>query len=145
MHKLAAKALFDSNLAAVSGQLATTRRWTIHKIEFPIFDCEFCHPEKSHLRLYLNCGDWNTLPPRIGLLTAEGEPLTVMPGSKTGVFNGSDHPITRKPFICMPGSLEYHTHKSHVADLWEPLRDKSKMSLGGILTQIWNAWRKELT
>ena len=145
MHRLAAKALFDSDLAAVPGHLAKARHWTIHQIEFPILDCEFCHAEKPHLRLRFHCEDWNTLPPIIELLTAEGEPLTVVPGRSTSVFNNSAHPITGKPFICMQGSREYHTHNSHVRDLWEPLRNQSSMSLGGILTKIWNAWRKEIS
>ena len=145
VHRLAAKALFDSHLAAVLGPLAKARRWTIHRIEFPILDCEFRHAEKPHLRLRFHCDDWNTLPPSIELLTAEGEQLAVVPGRVTGVFNHSAHPITGNPFICMRGSREYHTHGSHVADLWEPLRTQSNMSLGGILTQIWNAWRKEVS
>ena len=144
MHRLAAKALFDSELATVSGPMAKTRRWTIHRIEFPILDCEFTHDEKPHLRVRFHCDGWNTLPPSIELLTSDGEPLTVVPGRKTSVFNHSAHPITGKPFICMRGSREYHTHGSHVADLWEPLRGQSKYSLGGVLTQVWNAWRKEV-
>ena len=96
------------------------------------------------LRLRLHCDGWNTEPPSIELLTREGENLTKVPGTSTGVFNGSPHPITGKPFICMRGSREYHSHSSHIADLWEPLRNRSEMSLAGILTQIWNAWRKEV-
>ncbi len=144
MHRLAAKALFDKDLVTVSGPLAQTRRWAVHRIEFPILDCELTHAEKPHLRLRFHCDDWNTLPPSIELLTGDGEQLTVMPGRTTGVFNHSAHPTTGKPFICMRGSSEYHTHGSHVTDLWEPLRVQSKYSLGGILTQIWNAWRKEI-
>ena len=144
MHRIAAKALFDSQLAAVSGSLAATRRWTIHKIEFPILDCEFRHANKPSLRVRFECDDWNTIPPSIELLTADGKALTALPGRSTGVFNNSAHPISGKPFICMRGSREYHTHNSHLNDPWEPLRDQSNMSLGGILTQIWNAWRKEV-
>lgn len=145
VHKLAAKTLFDSELAAVSRALTVRRRWIIHQMEFPVIDCEFEHPEKQHLRVRFHCDDWNTLPPKIELLTPKGEPLIIVPGRKTGVFNASAHPVTGKPFICMRGSREYHTHKSHTADLWEPLRGQSSLSLGGILTQVWNAWLKEIS
>ena len=144
MHRLVAKQLFDSDLAAVSGHLAETRRWIIHQLEFPILDCEFTNTLKPHLRLRFHCDDWNTLPPSIELLTSNGEPLKEAPGRSTSVFNHSAHPVTGKPFICMRGSREYHTHGSHVRDLWEPLRGQSRYSLGGILTQIWNAWKKEI-
>ena len=144
MHKLAAKALFESDLVAVSGSLAENRHWIIHQLAFPLLDCEFEHADKPSLRVRFHCDDWNTLPPSIKLLTSEGEPLTVVPGRKTGVFNHSAHPNTGNPFICMRGSREYHTHPSHTPDLWEPLRGQSSYSLGGILTKVWNAWRKEL-
>lgn len=144
MHRLAAKALFDSDLVAVTASLAEIRHWIIHKLEFPLLDCEFKHADKPHLRLRFHCDDWNTLPPSIEVLAPDGEPLTVAPGRRTSVFNHSAHPDTGKPFICMRGSREYHTHPSHKNDPWEALRNQSRYSLGGILTQIWNAWRKEV-
>lgn len=144
MHRLAAKALFDRDLATMSESLALARCWILHRVEFPTLDCEFTHAEKPHLRLRFHCHDWNTLPPSIELLTGDAEPLTVVPGRRTSVFNNSAHPVTGKPFICMRGSREYHTHSSHVKDLWEPIRGQSQYSLGGILTQLWNAWRKEI-
>lgn len=144
MHRLAAKALFDLELAAIPISLAKLRGWTLHCIEFPLLDCEFGHTTAQPLRLHFHCDGWNTQPPSIELLTPAGKTLSKIPGTSTGVFNGSAHPTTGKPFICMRGSREYHTHSSHLTDLWEPLWNRSDMSLGGILTQIWNAWRKEV-
>ena len=42
----------------------------------------------------------------------------------------------------MRGAREYHTHPSHVGEPWELLKESSSYSLGGILTQLWNAWQK---
>ena len=144
MHRLAAKALFDSQLAAIPASLIEFRGWILHCMEFPLLDCEFTHAAVLPLRLRFHCIGWNTEPPSIELLMPDGKDLLKVPGTSTSVFNGSAHPTTSKPFICMRGSREYHTHPGHSADLWEPLRNKSDMSLGGILTQIWNAWRKEV-
>lgn len=144
MHRLAAKVLFDSEINAIPETLTNLRDWTFHCTEFPLLDCEFGHMTVQPLRLCFHCDGWNTQPPSIELLTPGGKDLLEVPGTSTGVFNGSAHPATGKLFICMRGSREYHTHSSHINDLWEPLRNRSEMSLGGILTQIWNAWRKEV-
>ena len=41
MHRLAAKALFDSDIAAIPIPLTKFRDWTFHGKEFPLLDCEF--------------------------------------------------------------------------------------------------------
>ncbi len=42
----------------------------------------------------------------------------------------------------MRGAREYHTHPSHVGDVWESVKASSSFTLGGILTQLWHAWLK---
>jgi hypothetical protein len=42
----------------------------------------------------------------------------------------------------MRGSREYHTHESHISDIWDNYRGMPEFSLGGIITQLWNAWLK---
>lgn len=143
MHPAAAKALFDGEVAKFTPALAARRGWEFHALEFPLIDCSFTAPGRTTLRLRLQCNDWNDLPPAIELHNADGSILTTMPSNPTGVFNMSTHPATGRPFICMRGSREYHTHPSHVTDPWESLKaNSSSYSLGGILTQLWNAWQK---
>jgi hypothetical protein len=88
------------------------------------------------------CDNWNELPPSVELLEADGTAMMAIPQGPTGVFNASAHPVTRKPFICMAGSREYHTHSSHTTDLWDNYKDKSGYDLGDILGQLWSAWLK---
>lgn len=141
MHKAASKALFDKQ-AGFSPALLVERQWEVLSRDFPLLDVVFTGAGRVPLRVQFNCPDWNELPPAIGLLDCNGSYLASIPRDPTGVFNPSAHPITGRPFICMRGSLEYHTHPSHVNDRWEPLRSKSAYDLGGIFTQVWRAWKK---
>ena len=142
MHPAASKALFEEHTCNLSSELAKRRGWVIHSIAFPIIDCAFTTPGRTTLRLKLLCGDWNDQPPSISLHAADGTPLTELPPNPTGVFNSSPHPATGRPFVCMRGAREYHTHSSHVKDLWENLKNNSSYTLGGIITQLWSAWQK---
>lgn len=142
MHPAASKALFDADAATLTPALGKRREWTFHALEYPLVDCSFTTRGRTPLRLQFMCNDWNELPPEISLHNADGTLLTKPSANPTGVFHPSLHPITNRLFICMRGSREYHTHPSHVGDPWENLRGHSSYTIGGILTQIWNAWLK---
>lgn len=141
MHRAAAKALFDKQ-TEFSSALLVERHWEVLGREFPLLDVVFAAPGRRLLRLQLSCPDWNEVPPAILLLDRDGKHPSAIPRDPNGVFNASAHPGTGRPFICMRGSNEYHTHPSHVNDPWEQLRGKSAYDLGGIVTQVWNAWKK---
>lgn len=111
-------------------------------MNYPTFDIGFRSPGGALLRLQLECEDWNERPPSILLLDFQGRPLQAVPSSSTNIFNGSLHPTTGRPFVCMRGVREYHTHSSHLNDPWEPLRAQAGYRLAEIVTQIWNAWTK---
>jgi hypothetical protein len=140
MHKTVSKALFDKQ-AGFPPVLLVERHWEIVAREFPVLDLIFKGSGRVPLRLQFICPDWNELPPSIALLSADGAYLTVIPRDPGGVFNPSAHPTTGRPFICMKGALEYHTHTSHLNDRWDALRGHSSYDLGGIVTQVWRAWR----
>lgn len=143
MHELASQAFFNAEVSHLSAErLAKHRGWVFHKLEYPTIDCEFREEGKTTIRLQFQCDNWNEQPPSISLLTPEGAPLTALPSNPTSVFNFSAHPHTGRSFICMRGSREYHTHPSHLNDPWDNLKGSTDYTLGGILTQIWNAWRK---
>jgi len=142
MHPAAAKALFEEDVQHLSPALAARRGWTLHTVAYPLIDCSFSAPGRTTLRLKLACDNWNDSPPSITLHAADGSLLTAAPHNPTGVFNGGPHPVMNRPFVCMRGAREYHTHPSHVADPWENLKNLTNYSLGGILTQLWHAWQK---
>jgi hypothetical protein len=142
MHPSAAKALFDSEVAAISPRLLDQRGWILHQAEYPLVDCSFTAPGRTTLRLRFDCTNWNDDPPSITLQSANGANLTTLLPNPTNVFNSSAHPTTGQPFVCMRGAREYHTHSSHLNDLWENVKHLPGYSIFNILGQLWNAWQR---
>lgn len=142
MLAVASKTLFEVQVSRLELPLLQLRRWRILGREYPALELMFDHESRPPLRLRLVCDNWNELPPSIELLDQEGNFLSAAPRDPAGVFNPGPHPMTQKPFICMRGSREYHTHPSHLDDHWDRLKLRSDYDLGGILTQVWRAWSK---
>jgi hypothetical protein len=140
MHLAASRALFEQDVRAFSSELARRREWAFHELKYPVIDCSFAASGRTPLRLRLVCDDWNDLPPAITLHASDGSLLEGLLPNPSGVFNASAHPATGRPFVCMRGAREYHTHPSHLTDLWSNIRDSDSYSLGGILHQLWRAW-----
>lgn len=145
VHEAASRALFAQEVDSLTPDLAGRRRWLLNGVHYPVLDCTFSGFEQEPLRVRLTCDDWNTQPPRMDLLDASGEFLLELPNGTINVFNRSKHPDTGRPFVCMRGSREYHTHPSHRSDMWEQLRSDPAYSLPGLLFQLWQAWRKGWT
>jgi hypothetical protein len=140
MHKEISQALFDLQ-TDFRKELLDLRGWVILSRTYPILEVSFVAPSRKDFVIRMICDDWNEKPPSVELLNSKKERLTVLPaGDKNSVFNSS-HPQTGFPFICSPGSREYHSHPSHTGDVWENYKEQSDFTLGEILTQIHSAWR----
>jgi hypothetical protein len=142
MHPAAAKALFEEQSRHLTSELCERRGWILHHLAFPTISLSYTAPSRTPLRMTYTFNDWNDLPPSIRLENPDGTPLHQLTPNPTGIFHVGPHNVTNLPFVCMRGSREYHTHPSHVSDLWAPLRDEGKFDIGGIMTQIWHAWSK---
>jgi hypothetical protein len=142
MHPLLAKARFDADLAGVTEELCEMRGWTVFEREYPIFDVGFRLPGGATLRIRMECEGWNEQAPAIVLQDWEGCHLTSVPATSKNIFNPSAHRHTGRPFVCMRGAREYHTHENHLNDPWSALSGSADYRLGEIATQIWNGWRK---
>lgn len=141
MHLAASKNLFEQDTARLTQRFVDAREWTVHTIDYPIIDCSFSASSRTTMRLRLSCDNWNDDPPSIEILAADGSPLAVPPADPNSVFNRGPHPATGRPFICMRGSREYHTHPSHRNDYWDRLKsDSVRYSLVAILDRLWDAW-----
>lgn len=46
------------------------------------------------------------------------------------------HPTTKRPFLCLRGTLEYHEHPQHSGDEWALWRDQC-----GLFTTLFAVWR----
>lgn len=133
---------FDHDVGRIDARSARIYGWTIVEASHPVLDVVFTHDTAAALRLRLDCTDWDELPPAIELLDVDGKHLDTAPPNVGGVFNPGPHPITGHPFVCMRGAREYHTHGSHLTDLWDNYRGISGMDLGGIVLQLWRAWKR---
>jgi hypothetical protein len=143
VHELASRNMFEDQTKHLEGRLLEVRRWRLISASYPVLEICFEGDGRAPMRLRVGCDDWNDLPPSVTLLDGEGKALGVG-GAPTGsnIFHQGPHDTTRLPFICMAGTREYHTHSSHVGDLWDNYKTASGYDLGGILTQIWNGWLK---
>ena len=138
MHEQLAKANFDRDVKVLSPHFLTSQKWLLHSADFPIVDVTFLGVKP--LRVRLQCDQWPELPPAAELLTADGtKPAQGLPG---GIFHPDMHPQTQRPFVCMRGFREYHTHSSHLNDHWATYRTEDGMNLPGLLAQLSRAWRK---
>lgn len=139
------QALFDEQTKGLTKKLCEARGWEVLENDFPILECVFSASGYRALRVRFDCTEWDERPPSIELLDQEGNllPRELVPRGRSNVFNNSAHPITGKPFVCMAGANEYHTHSSHLNDNWSRYRGRSGYSLGEILSQLWNAWKKD--
>ena len=140
MNRVVSEQLFAEQTANLSGVLLEARAWNIFELSYPVIDIGFDTHDAVSLRLKLNFSDWNDLPPTICLHNRDGGPLSPWPPSLSGVFNPGPHPNIGGPFVCTPGSREYHSHPSHTSDLWDNYRNRSGYDIGGILTELWWAW-----
>jgi Predicted metal binding domain len=140
MNEIASRALFERDVAGLSERLLTSRSWKLYSRDFPILDVGFQASNRAEFRLRLVAANWNELPPSAELLSADGKFLTKLPQYPSGIFNNSSHPFTARPFICMAGTREYHTHASHINDSWDNYKNRDAYKLGGIATQIWKGW-----
>lgn len=137
MHETLSRLNFDGDAEFLTEQLARVHGWTIHSKAYPVIDVTF-HGSRS-LRVRLTCDDWPEKPPSAELMDANGNPPLGLPG---GVFHQDLHPETKKPFVCMRGFREYHTHSSHLTDHWETYKGQDGMNLPGLLAQLSHAWKK---
>ena len=142
MNRAASQALFDEQAKHLEGVLLEMRKWRVFSRTFPLLDVGFEEANRTPFRVQMHCEDWNESPPSIALLAVDGTVLTALPTGPTGIFHQGPHPITARPFVCMAGSQEYHTHSSHTSDLWDSYKTRAGYDLGGILTRIWNGWLK---
>lgn len=140
MHEALARSKFERDAALLTERLVAVQGLTVHELGFPIVDITIVHTNAIRLRLL--CNDWDDQPPSITLLNPDGSPWSArLPG---GVFNAGAHPGTGRPFICMRGSREYHTHPSHRNDAWPNYRGQNGMNLVGLLMQLCDVWRSTM-
>jgi hypothetical protein len=69
----------------------------------------------------LDCSQFDAQPISVDMVTNETHESLPMDQWTPGVPH-SLHPVTGRPFVCLQGIAEYHSHPSHVADSWDRYR-----------------------
>ena len=112
--------------------------WDVGAAVYPTLSVVFRHPRSCRaVEFRFNCDNWDELPPSLTLHDPEDGrelPWEEWPKEVWSVLNS--HPSTGKPFLCLPGIREYHTHSSHLGDMWERYRPLSSYSLLGIVDRV---------
>ena len=78
------------------------------------------------LALRLDGARYDAEPFRVAVTTTDGEPVPHHmwpPGLSLGV-----HPVLNRPFACLQGTYEYHSHPSHLADHWATYRNQLRLA-----------------
>ena len=137
MHPALAKKRFDDDVKNLNPELASRLGLTVNNAEYPVWDVTVEHTKP--VRLIFTATEWDEAPPSIAICKPDGQPMTE--GIPGGLFNPGPHDRTGRAFVCMPGSLEFHTHGSHVNETWEGFKGKAGKTLTGILLQLASGWR----
>ncbi len=118
---------FARALELLDGDSATfvnEEKWEVISRDFPLFQVVWTHPRSARrVGFRFLFDDWDAFPPRVDLFDPATSALLSWAAWPKGSWAvGDGHPVTRRPFLCLPGVREYHEHPSHLNDLWAPLR-----------------------
>lgn len=148
-----AEELFQDGANKITGNqsLLADRGWLVLTAAYPILRLAVRHRRTGKLRVFeFSFDDWNDQPPALRLLdagTLEELPGCHWPrdGSSRWHANGWTSAAgvhTNRPFMCMVGIREYHTHQSHASDSWAKYRDLPDCSLEDLVAQVAEAFQK---
>ena len=119
----------------------------MHSDSYPLIEVTFFAADRTPIRVRMECAGSPREPVSFSLLRADGSPLPTgtspeVHPNPTGVLNGGPHSAEPRPFVCTPGSREYHTHESHLNESWDSYRTKDGFKPAAMMTQVWRAWQK---
>jgi hypothetical protein len=76
--------------------------------------------------LVLDATRYDSEPVAVGITTASGTPV---PGWRwpRALYRG-EHPVLLRPFSCVQGTVDYHSHPSHSGDPWDDHRSHLRLA-----------------
>ena len=141
MDKAVSHRKFKSEIRSLETEVTTyvsIKGWRLVSTIYPTLAVVLRHV-RSHREIEFRfvCDDWDELPPSLTLHDPEdGRELPWAEWPK-GVWSVHEsHPSTGKPFLCLPGIREYHTHPSHLSNKWEGYRQQSAYRLRDIIDRV---------
>ncbi len=137
---------FRHDLEVLLGEAASfvaAGGWEFVTTTFPELSVVFTHPRsKRRVGFRFLFDGWDEQPPSLSLF--DPETRAELPWEKwpQGVWSiGNPHPTTGKPFLCLPGIREYHTHSSHLTDYWHNYKAKGCYTIAFILDRVWQRFK----
>lgn len=131
--------------------IINSRGWKVERIDFPFFDISFMYNtngiELKYLTLSFDLKNYNILPISVEIIYPEkfiphtfvgvGDNILRLVQLEKGKNVLLNHHITKKPFICMKGTYEYHIHSQHEKTYWDVFRYSNIGSLYYLVNSIW--------
>ena len=128
-------AQFDTYAVAAFAEM---RGWQPKRAQYPTLAVLMRHHRSEReIEFRFLCDDWDDLPPSLALndpVTGRELPYAEWPKEVWSI--GNNHPVTGKPFLCLPGIREYHTHHSHRNDAWSGYRQRGTFHLHEIVDRV---------
>lgn len=117
--------------------------WKVQDVTWPTFSVVFTHPKSRRpVGFRFLFENWDQEAPSLGLYDpATGETLPWEKWPQGAWSVGNPHPVTQKPFLCLPGIREYHIHSSHLNDPWSNYRGRESYKFGHLLHRVWQRFR----
>ena len=112
--------------------------WNLTCAEFPMLAVVLKHRRTGReIEFRFKCDNWDELPPSLSLHDPkDGRELRWDEWPKNAWSVHKTHPSTGKPFLCLHGIREYHTHSSHLRDKWEGYRVSGTFHLRDIIDRV---------
>lgn len=117
LHPAVLAELLDAEIAAAVEQFGRPVTRDGHLIYAPVRD---------DVELRLDAGRYDAEPMAVDVTTGDGTPLP--PTNWPGTLFHSIHPVHERPFVCIRGTFEYHTHPSHLGDRWDLYRGRLQLT-----------------
>lgn len=143
MDPAVSRAKFDRAVAEVKTTAAPfveAHGWEVLSTDYPVFEVVFTHPaSQRRVGFRFSFDNWNQTAPSLELFDPDQDGRPPLPWEKwprKGWAAGATHPGTRRPFLCLPGIREYHTHSSHKNDHWEPLAGRDSYSMLNLIHRV---------
>ena len=121
MRRALLEELLDSEVGLLTESLKGTSSIRVWREKTDVF-IEFDADRAGSPGLFrFACERFDAEPPSVSMLDPETHEELPIERWTPGVAH-SIHPGTNRPFVCLQGIAEYHSHPSHLGDTWDRYR-----------------------
>lgn len=130
-----------------------SRGWKVHKVDFPFFEISL-YTTKTNVKfkyftLKFDLTNYNAIPISIevvypksyvnvnGIVIGDKDRRARVVKFRDGKNVLLVNYKTKRPFICMKGTFEYHTHRQHEKTYWDVFKYSKQGKLFYIVNSIW--------